>query len=116
MRLLPVAFAGVAVALSACEGGGDPVEQALRETSAAHHAAATKTTAEAEAAPSAPTGDQAYVEEAIAEHRAAIARAEASLRETSDPALRQLAQTTIDTRRAEIAALQAWRPASASSE
>lgn len=116
MRLLPVAFAAVAVALSACEGGGDPVEQALREASAAHQAAATQTTAEAEARPSAPTGDQAYVEEAIAQHRAAIARAEASLRETSDPALRQLAQTTIDTRKAEIAALQAWRPASTSGE
>ena len=102
--------AGLALNLAACEGGGDPVEQALREASAAHQAAATKTTAEVEATPSAPTGDQAYVEQAIAEHRAAIARAEASLRETSDPALRLLAQTTIDTRKAEIAALQAWRP------
>ena len=36
--------------LAACKGGGDPVEQALRETSAANHAAAAQTTAEAEAA------------------------------------------------------------------
>ena len=35
--------------LAACKGGGDPVEQALRETSAANHAAAAQTTAEAEA-------------------------------------------------------------------
>lgn len=98
------------MSLAACEGGGDPVEQALREASAAHQAAATQTTAEAEAKPSALTGDQAYVEQAIAEHRAAIERAEASLRETSDPALRRLAQTTIDTRKAEISALQAWQP------
>ena len=108
--------AAFALGLAACEGGGDPVEQALREASAAHQAAATKTTAEAEATASAPAGDQAYVEAAIAEHQAAIARAEASLRETSDPVLRQLAQTTIDTRRAEMAALQAWRPGSTSSE
>lgn len=108
--------AAFALGLTGCEGGGDPVEQALREASAAHQAAATRTTAEAEATPAAPTGDQAYVEEAIAEHRAAIARAEASLSETSDPALRQLARTTIDAREAEIAALEAWRPAAASSE
>jgi hypothetical protein len=105
-----VLMTGLTLGLAACEGGGDPVQQALREASAAHQAAATKTTAEAEATPSAPTGDQVYVEQAISEHRAAIARAEASLRETSDPALRLLAQTTIDTRKAEIAALQAWRP------
>jgi hypothetical protein len=39
----------VLLMLVACKGGGDPVEQALRETSAANHAAATQTTAEAEA-------------------------------------------------------------------
>jgi len=112
-----IAFlAAAGLVLAGCEGGGDPVEQALREASAAHQAAATRTTAEAETAAAAPTGDQAYVEEAIEEHRAAIARAEASLRETSDPALRQLAQTTIDSRKAEIAALQAWRPAGAAGE
>jgi uncharacterized protein (DUF305 family) len=106
----PILMAGLALALTACEGGGDPVEQALREASAAHQAAATQTTAEVEATPSAPNADQAYVEAAIAEHRATIARAEASLRETSDPALRRLAQATIDTRKAEISALEAWRP------
>jgi uncharacterized protein (DUF305 family) len=108
--------AAFALGLAACEGGGDPVEQALREASAAHQAAATQTTAEVEARPSAPAGDQAYVEAAIEEHRAAIARAESTLRATSDPALRQLAQRTIDTRKAEIAVLQAWRPGSTSGE
>ena len=116
MRLPPVVLAAVAVGLSACEGGGDPVEQALREASAAHQAAAAETTAEIEARSAAPAADQAYVEAAIEEHRATIARAEASLRETSDPALRQLARTTIETRRAEITALQAWRPAPAPGE
>jgi uncharacterized protein (DUF305 family) len=116
MRLSPVALAGLALLLSACEGGGDPVEQALREASAAHQAAATETTAEIEARAAAPAADQAYVEAAIEEHRTAIARAEASLRESSDPALRELARTTIETRKAEIAALQAWRPAPAPGE
>ena len=111
MMRLRIALAGLALLLSACEGGGDPVEQALREASAAHQAAATETTAEIEVRSPAPPADQAYVEAAIEEHRAAIARAEATLRETSDPALRQLARTTIETRRAEITALQAWRPA-----
>lgn len=47
MRAAPVLFA--LMMLAACKGGGDPVEQALRETSAANHAAAAQTTAEAEA-------------------------------------------------------------------
>ena len=109
--LTALAAAALGLGLAACEGGGDPVEQALRDASAARQAAATRTTAELEAArPVAPAGDEAYVAAAIEEHRAAIARAEASLRETSDPELQRLARTTIDTRKAEIAALQAWRP------
>jgi len=116
MRLPQIALAGLGLLLSACEGGGDPVEQALREASAAHQAAATETTAEIEARAAAPAADQAYVEAAIEEHRAAIARAEASLRESSDPALRELARTTIETRKAEIAALQAWRASPTSGE
>lgn len=115
--LIALSLAGV-LALAACEGGGDPVQQALRDASAERQAAATRTTAELEAARPAAraSGDQAYVDAAIEEHRAAIARAEASLRETADPALRTLAQTTIDTRKAEIAALQAWRPAAPSEQ
>lgn len=111
-----VLMTGLTLGLAACEGGGDPVEQALREASAAHQAAATKTTAEMEAKRSASAPDQAYVEAAIEEHRTAIARAEASLRESSDPALRQLAEAAIETRKAEIAALEGWRPSAAASE
>ncbi|GAA0869048.1 hypothetical protein GCM10009116_08840 [Brevundimonas basaltis] len=111
-----MALAGLALLLTACEGGGDPVEQALREASAAHQAAATETTAETEARSAATAGDQAYVREAIKEHRAAIAKAETTLRETADPALRQMARSTIDARKAEVAALQAWRADSTSSE
>jgi len=115
-RSLTALALAAGLALGACEGGGDPVEQALRDASAERQAAATRTTAELEARQAAPAADQAYVEAAIEEHRDAIARAEASLKASSDPALRALAQTTIDTRKAEIAALQAWRPAAASSE
>ncbi|MDY6925131.1 MAG: DUF305 domain-containing protein [Pseudomonadota bacterium] len=104
------------MALTACEGGGDPVEQALRDASAERQAAATRTTAEIEATRPARGADQAYVAAAIEEHRDAIANAEASLAASSDPALRQLAERTIETRRAEIAALQAWKPAAATGE
>lgn len=107
---------GLSLGLSACEGGGDPVEQALREASAARQAAATPTTAEVETKRSASAPDQAYVEAAIGEHRAAIANAEASLKASADPTLRQLAERTIETRRAEIAALQAWKPTAAPGE
>ena len=54
--------------LTACDGGGDPVHQALRDTSSANHAAAAKTTEEAEAVdhaamghgPGATPGDRAF--------------------------------------------------------
>lgn len=46
MRLILPALA--LLTLTACDGGGDPVESALRETAAANHAAVTKTTAETE--------------------------------------------------------------------
>ena len=117
MRFPAAALSALVLVLSACKGGGDPVDQALREASAAHQAAATETTAEIEArSAAAPAADRAYVEAAIQEHHAAIARAESTLRQTSDPALRQLARTTIEARKAEIAALQAWRPVPTSSE
>lgn len=105
-----VLTAALTPGLAGCEGGGDPVEQALREVSAAHQAAATPTTVEIEGRPAAGDADQAYVRSAIEEHRAAIARAEASLRGSPDPVLRRLARSTIETRRAELAALEAWRP------
>ncbi|MEY4556129.1 MAG: hypothetical protein RL093_1248 [Pseudomonadota bacterium] len=39
MRLAPIALSVLALTLSACEGGGDPVDQALRDASAENHAA-----------------------------------------------------------------------------
>ena len=48
MRVAPGLIA--LVMLTACEGGGDPVEQAVRETAAANHAAVTQETASVEPA------------------------------------------------------------------
>ena len=45
--LTPLVLLGL---LSACDGGGDPVQQALRDTSAANQAAAARTTEQMEAA------------------------------------------------------------------
>lgn len=94
--------------LAACDGGGDPVQQALRETSAANQAAATRTTAEAQAA--AQTADQAYVAKMIAHHEGAVAMARIALRDSRDPDIRRMAQTVVDTQTREIAELKAWAP------
>lgn len=75
---LPVALLFV---LAGCDGGGDPVQQALRETSAANQAAATRTTAEMQAA--AQTADQAYVAKMIANHESAVATARVALRDAA---------------------------------
>jgi uncharacterized protein (DUF305 family) len=135
--LLPVALIGL---LTACDGGGDPVEQALRDASAARHAAATPTTEEAQAAShaghdmtgpapgdqafaaseakmhekmaaaSGQTLDQAYVAKMIAHHEGAVAMARVALGESRDPDIRRMAQAVIDTQTREIAEMKAWRP------
>ncbi|GLK47121.1 hypothetical protein GCM10017620_00940 [Brevundimonas intermedia] len=94
--------------LGACDGGGDPVQQALRETSAANQAAATRTTAEMQAA--AQTADQAYVAKMIAHHEGAVATARVALRDSRDPEIRRMAQMVIDTRTREIAEMKTWAP------
>ena len=74
MRL--IASAALVLMLAACEGG-DPVESAMRDASAANHAAATPTTAETEAVDHAAMGhgtaaktpgDQAFAASEIAMH------------------------------------------------
>lgn len=106
--------------LAACDGGGDPVEQALRETAAANHAATVKPTATVspparvatKAGPaSADPADQVYIAEMIAHHRAALTRAEDALARSDDPEIRRMAQAEIETRTRAITELQSWTPA-----
>ena len=102
---VPVALV---LTLGACDGGGDPVQQALRDTSAANHAAAARTTAEAEAARQ--TADQAYVARMITHHESAVAMARIALHDSRDPEIRRMAQAVIDIRTREIAEMKAWAP------
>src|SRR5450830_1542237 len=113
--LTPLVLLGL---LSGCDGGGDPVQQALRDTSAANQAAAARTTEQMEAAghaghdmggstpgdkafaaseaemhrkmaaASGQTIDQAYVAKMIAHHEGAVAMAKVALRDSRDPEIR----------------------------
>ena len=105
MRLL---IALAALALAGCEGGGDPVEQALRETATANHAAATPETP-LDVAP-ATSLDADIVAGMIDAERQALAVTEVALARTSDAELRRLAEDSRDAHRARIAELEAWRP------
>jgi hypothetical protein len=103
MKRIGLAIAAMAF-LTACEGGGDPVEQALREEAANNHA-------EAEFA----RQQQAAVHAAAAaERQAEIARldrqitvAEVALEAAAESDVRAAAQASLDEARAERAALGA---------
>ena len=103
---------GLVGLLAACDGGGDPVEQALRETAAAHQAAAARTTAEIEAAtaPGDPTTDQVHVARMIVHNEEATATARAALRDSRDPEVRRMAQAVVDARTRESEEMKAWTP------
>lgn len=108
------AASALALTLAACDGGGDPVQQALRDASAERHAAALKTTEELERqtpvpAPVASSAEPALASALIADHETAIATARRVLDQSQDPDLRRLAQATLDTRTTELAELQAWQ-------
>jgi len=135
--LTPLVLLGL---LSGCDGGGDPVQQALRDTSAANQAAAARTTEQMEAAghaghdmggstpgdkafaaseaemhrkmaaASGQTIDQAYVAKMIAHHEGAVAMAKVALRDSRDPEIRRMAQSVVDTQTREIAEMKAWAP------
>lgn len=130
-----------ALLLTACDGGGDPVQQALRETATANQNATFKETATASAdhaaaghsatpgdqafaasetamhegmmAATGQTVDQAYIAKMIEHHRGAVAMAEVALKESRDPEVRRMAQAVIDAQTREIAEMQAWKPAPA---
>lgn len=135
--LTPLVLLGL---LSGCDGGGDPVQQALRDTSAANQAAAARTTEQMEAAghaghamgsptpgdkafaaseaemhrkmaaASGRTIDQAYVAKMIAHHEGAVAMAKVALRDSRDPEIRRMAQSVVDTQTREITEMKAWAP------
>ncbi len=135
-----IVLSALILLLAACDGGGDPVEQAMRETSAKNQAATVVDGAvsgpedhsahtsgptagdqafaasEAEmhrliAAASGETVDQAYIAKMIAHHQGAVAMAEVALRDSRDPEVRRMAQAVIDTQTHEIAEMRVWRPA-----
>lgn len=102
---------GLLLALAACEGGGDPVEQALRDASAANHAATIREGTVSRPVPAAAPGetaDEAFVASMIAHHRSAVAMADVALARSRDPEVRRMAQVVRETRTREIAELRAW--------
>ncbi|MDP3801289.1 DUF305 domain-containing protein [Brevundimonas sp.] len=111
MRPVPIILLA-ALTLAACDGGGDPVQQALRETAAANHSAAIKETA-TPVAPEPTSMERAWVAEMVEHHRETIATADAALAQSRDPEVRRMAQAVRDARAREIAELQAWKPAAA---
>jgi len=139
MRLAPIVLAALALTVAACDGGGDPVQQALRDASAENHAATVQegvvsapghgaaahavtpgdqafAGSEAEmharmGTASGATVDEAYIAKMIEHHRGAVAMADVALAQSHDPEIRRMAQAVKDTQTREIAEMQAWRAA-----
>ena len=134
-----------ATTLAGCDGGGDPVQQALRETATANQSAAARETATTSAsqhgatergasagerafvasesamhagmaAASGETVDEAYIAKMIEHHRGAVAMADVALARSQDAEIRRMAQAVKDAQTREIAEMQAWKPAAPSSQ
>ncbi|WP_029087626.1 hypothetical protein [Brevundimonas aveniformis] len=100
-RVLPLAV--IALALTACEGGGDPVEQALREEAANNHAEA-EFARQQQAAERAARAAERQTE--IDRLNREIAVAEVALEAASDSDVRATAQASLDESRRALAALE----------
>lgn len=126
-RVLAALGMAMAMASAACEGGGDPVQQALRDASAANHAATVRESEPAKrrvavpeagmqdglGAPSRRTADETYIAGMIEHHRIAVAMADVALLRSNDPEVRRMAQMVKDARSREIAEMQAWTSSAA---
>ncbi|WP_035293855.1 DUF305 domain-containing protein [Brevundimonas bacteroides] len=138
-RLIALTTLSLGLALAACEGGGDPVQQAMRDAATAnqnaayaekaadphagHGDAGTPSTGDAAFAEvetemhqrmgqaSGATVDEAYVAKMIEHHRGAVAMAEVALAQSQDPEIRRMAQAVVDAQTREIAEMQTWKPA-----
>lgn len=114
MRLRAAAFVICSAALlAACDfEGGDPVQHALRDASAARQAAALKTTEEQAAAePSPEAGDE--LARLIVARRQAVANTRALLATTSDPALKGQLTGDLKAEEGRLRALEAQQTAMA---
>ena len=130
-----IVLAALPLLLAACDGGGDPVQQAMRETATANQATTVTSgevsgphagddgspgnqafaASEAEmhrlmAAASGETVDQAYIAKMIAHHQGAVAMAEVALRDSRDPEVRRMAEAVIAAQTREITDMRAWSP------
>lgn len=102
-----VVLAGLALTLTACDGGGDPVQQALRDASAERQAALVKD-GKVSGPVTAPDEDAARVQKMIASHEAALIDARAAL-DSPDPEVRRLAEQAIERHTTQLADLRAWQ-------
>ncbi|MBO9502237.1 DUF305 domain-containing protein [Brevundimonas sp. A19_0] len=102
-----VVLAALALTLTACDGGGDPVQQALRDASAERQAALVKD-GEVSGPVAAPDEDTARVQKMIAGHEAALIDARAAL-DSPDPEVRRLAEQAIESHTTQLADLRAWQ-------
>lgn len=104
--LLCLAVLGVA----ACEGGGDPVDQAVREISSNYHAKAVKDGTISGPSPEKTEisqQDQEMIQSLISANKADIAKWREVANTTSDPQLKALAQRTLAERSKALAELEA---------